>query len=304
MRVLRKHPLLTFFPLAYLLPWAIWGTTIAQQHGKLTFHLPAPLAFWVGLQVAIYVSAALTGGRAAVRDVLTRIFSFRISPRWYAVTVVVALAQAVVPLALFVGLGGHHAGEVGRLAPTATLPAFLLVEFLLFLFTEEAAWRGFALPRLQTIFTPAKASLVLGLLWSGWHIPLFLTAGSFQANIPYAGFVLATVSTSVIISWLFNNSGGSVVLPALYHAVADCAIAYLAVMTSSRPLFWLNVAAQVALALFLLLTGRVPNRMLQTERLRFPNPRSEVGKAADSSRSPSAVEAANLRDTQAEHEDA
>jgi membrane protease YdiL (CAAX protease family) len=272
MKLLRNHPLVTFFALAYLLPWAIWGTTIAQQHGKLTFHLPAPLAFWVGLQMAIYLSAALTGGRAAVKDVLTRIFGFRISPRWYAVTAVVALAQAAVPLALFVALGGHHAGEIGRLAPAHSLPAFLLVEFLLFLFTEEAAWRGFALPRLQTIFTPAKASLILGLLWSLWHIPLFLTAGTFQADIPYAGFVLATVSTSVIISWLFNNSGGSVVLPALYHAVVDCAIVYLGVMTASRTLFWLNVAAQVALALFLLLTARVPNVMLQAERLRFPTP--------------------------------
>ena len=266
MKLLRDHPLVTFFALAYLLPWTIWGTTIAQQHGRLGFHLPAPLAFWVGLQAAIYLSAALTGGRKAVRDVLARIFGFRISPRWYAVTAVVALAQAVVPLALFVVLGGHHAGEVGRLAPAASLPAFLLVEFLLFLFTEEAAWRGFALPRLQAIFTPAKASLVLGLLWSGWHLPLFLTAGTFQADIPYAGFVLATVSTSVNISWLFNNSGGRVVLPALYHAVADCAIVYLGVMTASRTLFWLNVAAQVALALILLLTARVPNVMVTAER--------------------------------------
>jgi hypothetical protein len=48
---------------------------------------------------------------------------------------------------------------------------------------------------------------------------LFLTAGTFQADIPNAGFVLATVSTSVIIGWLFNNSGGSVVLPAIYHAL-------------------------------------------------------------------------------------
>ena len=59
-------------------------------------------------------------------------------------TVVVALAQAVVPLVLFVGLGAHHRGQVGRLASTASLTAFLLVEFL-FLFAEEAASEGFSL---------------------------------------------------------------------------------------------------------------------------------------------------------------
>ena len=84
------------------------------------------------------------------------------------------------------------------------------------------SWAGTCSIRNRSVFGSARArsgASCRASSWSLWHLPLFLTAGTFQADIPNAGFVLATVSTSVIIGWLFNNSGGSVVLPAIYHAL-------------------------------------------------------------------------------------
>ena len=56
----KRHPLLLFFVLATLLPWLVWGTSVAQARGLIAFHIPQPLAFWIGLTLATYLSAALT----------------------------------------------------------------------------------------------------------------------------------------------------------------------------------------------------------------------------------------------------
>ena len=59
---IKRHSLLMFFILAFIFPWLVWGTTIAQSQGLLSFHIPQSLAFWIGLNLATYITAALTGG--------------------------------------------------------------------------------------------------------------------------------------------------------------------------------------------------------------------------------------------------
>ena len=72
MTSLKRHPLIAFFVLAYALPWLVWGTSIAEVRGLLSFHIPQPLAFWIGLTLATFGVAALSGGAPAVRDLLSR----------------------------------------------------------------------------------------------------------------------------------------------------------------------------------------------------------------------------------------
>ena len=133
---------------------------------------------------------------------------------------------------------------VGTEVSAGGVPVLLLVSLWLFLLTEESAWRGFALPRLQARMQPVAAALVLGVLWGLWRIPLFLIADSFQSTIPFAGFLLSIVAASVLISWIFNRTRGSVLLASLFHATTDVAIAYSGVMSAGNGLFWLMVALQ------------------------------------------------------------
>ena len=71
------------------------------------------------------------------------------------------------------------------------------------------------------------------MLWGLWHIPLFLIADSFQSSIPFAGFLLSILATSVLTSWIFNNTRGSVLMAALFHATTDVAIAYSGVIEAA-----------------------------------------------------------------------
>lgn len=247
MTALRKHSLLTFFSLVFLLPWLVWATTIAQQKGLINWHIPQTLAFWFGITIAVYLTAALTGGKKAVKDLLSRIVRVKVQARWYGVALLLVPAIAAVTIGIFKLFGGDLA--VGKDIATSSLPGIFLIELWLFLITEETAWRGFALPRLQAKYTPLRASFILGSLWACWHIPLFFIADSFQASIPFVGFFISTIATTITMTWLFNNTRGSVFLAAILHASTDVTIGYFGVMSGSRALFWLFIAMQVAVAL-------------------------------------------------------
>lgn len=244
---MKRHPLVLFFIAAFFFPWLVWGTSIAQAHGFIGWHIPEPLAFWIGLPLASYGTAALTGGWPAVKDLLLRLIRVKVPVAWYLVAI---LTPAVIA-ALAVGAGAliSAPAAIGALLPTGALVGALLFNSWEWLITEETAWRGYALPRLQRRFNPLSASLLLGVLWGVWHLPLFLLPGSFQSTLPFAGFLISTVATSVTIGWLFNKARGSVLIVALFHGVTDVSLAFTGVMSSGMALFWVTVSLQVLVAL-------------------------------------------------------
>ncbi|HEX2027965.1 MAG TPA: CPBP family intramembrane glutamic endopeptidase, partial [Nitriliruptorales bacterium] len=95
---------------------------------------------------------------------------------------------------------------------------------------EEPGWRGFALPGLQERLGPLAGALVLGVLHGVWHLPLYLLIPGYNGAPPdlagigaqFLVFVVGVTSGSVTITWLFNNTRGSVLLAMLYHATANC----------------------------------------------------------------------------------
>lgn len=238
--------LATCYVLAFVLPWAVWGTLIAEQRGWMGWHVPQSLAFWVGLPVAYLTAAVVSGGTSALRDLLSRLTRWRIGWGPYALALVLAIALPTVVVVVFRLAGAWIAP--GDQLPLAQVPVSLLIEILLFWLTEEATWRGFVLPRIELWLAPGTAGLVVGVLWALWHLPLFAIVGSFQAGLPFAGFFLLTVATSVILSWLYHRGGGSVLLCALYHGVVDVTFVVTGVLTASPAAFWTVVALHILVA--------------------------------------------------------
>ena len=243
----KKHPIITFFVLAYLFSWPVWLTSAAQARGMLSFHIPGTFAF-VGLAAAAYLTAALSGGRAAVFDLLSRLVRWRANPLWYGVALLITAAIGFLSILLFVVLGGSH--QVGQDASLTDAVIYTFTNFFLMWLTEETAWRGFVLPRLQRNQSALNASLILGLLWGLWHIPLFFNPESFQASLNFPGFVLSAIATAILATWIFNHTHGSVLVLGLYHSAVDASILYTGVMSGSPALFWLFIAAQWLAALF------------------------------------------------------
>jgi membrane protease YdiL (CAAX protease family) len=86
---------------------------------------------------------------------------------------------------------------------------------------EEIGWRGFALPRLSERIGLAGASLVLGVIWAMWHLPLFLIAGTDSTGQSLSFFVLSVTAISVAFAWLYARTGGSLLLVMLMHAATN-----------------------------------------------------------------------------------
>ena len=93
----------------------------------------------------------------------------------------------------------------------------LLMSFIMGPLLEEAGWSGFALPRLQSKFTPFKASLILGILWAIWHLPLWFIPGTAQSTMSFPMFFIILIALRFIMAWAYNNTNGSLLIAVIFH---------------------------------------------------------------------------------------
>jgi membrane protease YdiL (CAAX protease family) len=127
---------------------------------------------------------------------------------------------------------------------------------------EEVGWRGFALPRLQLRFDAIWAALVLGVLWALWHLPELISEPTGQR--PPVQFVVWTLALSVIFSWLYNSTNGSLPIVIISHAAIDTAGRFMLPEFAGKGysiVWWLMVALYVLVALVVLLIGG-PKRLV------------------------------------------
>lgn len=205
MSALRRHPLITFFVLAYVFSW--WPVPLYALGLS-----PSPIISF-GPFLAAIVVLALTAGKAGVVALLRRMVRWRVRPVWYAVALLLPVAISGGAAGLNVLLGAQPPSSVELGAWTGLIPTF----FLLLLVPglggawEEPGWRGYALPKLQIGYSALLASLILGIVWAFWHLPL-MVIGQIPLSDP-----LFVVAWTVVFTWLFNNTGGSVLLAMLMH---------------------------------------------------------------------------------------
>jgi membrane protease YdiL (CAAX protease family) len=86
---------------------------------------------------------------------------------------------------------------------------------------EEIGWRGYALPKLQAGYSALVSSVILGVIWSLWHLPLFFDPTSPYSRTPFWAFLIFMVAVSILITWVFNSTGGSVLMIMILHAVMN-----------------------------------------------------------------------------------
>ncbi len=220
-QLIRRYPLVTFFLLAFGLTWVVWVPRAAGVQtgavGDAWTWAPA---------IAALLAAALTGGRAAVRDLGARLVRWRVGWQWYLVVILGPAAFSLVVAGVYVLLLGGSwevaapptlRGEV----PLLLLPLFLMILTLTDGLGEELGWRGFALPRLLSCHNALVASLILGVLWALWHLPLVWTEEATMYQQPIWLFLLDITAKSVLFTWVFLHTRGSVLLAMLLHGATN-----------------------------------------------------------------------------------
>jgi membrane protease YdiL (CAAX protease family) len=164
--------------------------------------------------VAIWASA-VNGGRAGVKHLLRGLLRWRAGWGWWLAVLLGPAAIAAAAIAIAAALQGTKpvfyspADTLGVFA-SAFIPYF-------FLNTEELAWRGYLLPRLQTQFGAVVASAVIGVLWAVFHIPIFLVKGGHPAGYALIPYLVMVFAFSFIFTTVFNRTSGSILLVHVLH---------------------------------------------------------------------------------------
>lgn len=202
----KHHPVVTYFVLAYALTWMLAPLlTISLLLGVVGLLMPA---------VAAIVVSAVTEGRPGVKTLLRRLTIWRVGLRWYAV----ALGLPML-LSLGVAASGSLSGAPGPIEFSPISPLTMIIFVLVV--GEEIGWRGYALPKLLQSHSALTASLILGVLWGGWHLPTFFIPGAPQAGIPFIAFLLFTTGASVLFTWLYRHTQGSLLIATVFHGAIN-----------------------------------------------------------------------------------
>ncbi len=221
-----------FFAVAFAFAWVVWSPAVLLSGGVSDPQTSAllHLAGSLGPIASAFVVTALATGTAGVRELLGRVFRWRVGVGWWLVALagpaILFLVAATICWLIFEGW--LELGQFGRSEEFAFLGLmpYWIANIVFYGFGEEVGWRGFALPRLQTGRSALMAALILSFFWAAWHLPLF----SFAMGLKSMGFVgvpgwfFFIVTGSVLLAWVYNDTGGSVLIVSVFHGTLDIAI--------------------------------------------------------------------------------
>jgi len=223
-----------YFTLTILLTWLIWiPTVLLLTHGfQVPVQTDGMTMLWMTVAqtagalmpslVAFFLVRKLEG-KAAGRSIFRRYRLWRTGFEWWMAAILVAPALTLGAVLIDVyGLNkgipansilGQYLASMGSGGLALLFPMLLATGMISSPLLEEYGWRGFALPRLQRSMSALWAAMLLGLVWGLWHLPIWIAYGS---DIPV--FLLLIIGHSVIMTWIYNSTGGSMLMAMVVHA--------------------------------------------------------------------------------------
>lgn len=229
--ILTRHSLIIGLFLMFFYTWTI----DLSNSGIFSFRIPRTVALtagWGFVFVSLVMTRLTLGEEEAVR-LFKRFFLWRVKWTWWFAALLLLpllqLASIFLTAWLTLAPADFLHPMIRDIIPTgAPLPALVLPWLIFEILTngEEWGWRGYVLPRLQAKHNALVSSLIVGLLWSAWHLPKFLGTGS-NGERSFAWFTVAHLALAVLYTWLYNSTRGSLLLVTLFHATANTAGMFL-----------------------------------------------------------------------------
>lgn len=221
--MIKNRPLIIYFLLTYLLAWSFWTIPIFLSLGVYkndSLRSVYGLGVMAPIVIAFLLSLKAFGGDG-IKDLVARFGIRGVQLRWYLIASFSFVGLSVATLFFYFLLRGTPE----MVFQTYSLIKYLslLPVFLVFATLEEVGWRGFALPRLRKVMDPLPASILLGLIWAIWHFPKLISEGT--TDVPsFIVILVFGILMSLFLSWIYENTNGSVTLAVLTHAASNSAI--------------------------------------------------------------------------------
>lgn len=260
---MRKSPLTWFYILAFGISWLGMISVVLASRDIAPFYRPYFLVLFIfyaiGPALAAVIVSQVTHGKTGVQNLLKGLIRWRVGLVWYIIAVlgpsVLLIAAQVVTKLLGLPL-------------TITMPQVVLSPYFIFGVAvnflantcEEIGWRGFALPRLQKRHNALHATLIVGILWGLWHLPLVFLAGP-MSEYPFLWFI-SIAADAFMYTWIYNSTKGSILLVALFHGSGNIVGAFI---TGVSPFAYALLNCVVAIVLIAVL-GKV--NLSRRERVR------------------------------------
>ena len=209
--------------------------------------------------LAIYLTWKQEGG-PGLRILGRRILRFNLGWHWYGATFLIVFAGTAGQLILNRLLGHHFDGSLFLTQLGIFLPLLIIGPL-----SEEIGWRGYALERLQTRWNALTSSLMVGLVWALWHLPLFMMVGTSQheLGIPFIGFLVGMMTNSIFYTWLYNNTKQSLWSAILLHWLYTYTAQVLSSGVTRSPLYhWLEYLPYVVMALIVVVIWKPHSALL------------------------------------------
>ncbi len=248
-----------FFLLTFAYSWVIWIPSVLDGIGiKLPFSVTGYSTVVVIIGAFAPLMAAITlvvreEGWSGIKTFFGQALDFHIKPVYLVLALALPLLIHVIAhyLALAVGL------DVAKtLFPTdiPLAPIVLAIPYFILMLVlgggqEEFGWRGYAQEPLQEKIGVIPASLVIGLIWGIWHLPLWFMAGDLHSAYSFLAFVMMTTSISIMYAWLYNSSGKKLIVVIFFHAMSNTAAPLLPFLhgIEGKPesAYWIYAAVNV-----------------------------------------------------------
>lgn len=224
---IKKHPVLTYFALAFALSWGSVILVLGGIPGPRTGNeelLPfAMLAMYVGPSVAGVLLTGLVYGGAGFRELRSRLLKWRVGARWYAAALLIGPLSVIASLFALLLLFPEFLPGIFTTDDKASLLLFGIVGGLTTGFFEELGWTGFAVPRMRLRYGVFTTGLIVGLLWGAWHFLVNLWgSASSSGGLSLALFLPAVLFSfvpayRVLMVWVYDRTG-SLLGAMLMHA--------------------------------------------------------------------------------------
>jgi membrane protease YdiL (CAAX protease family) len=235
-RLIGRHPIPSFIVLAFAFTWSLTPlVSVSIAFGLLALFGPA---------VAALIVSWADGTLGELRS---RVLDWRRSPRNYAMAFAIPFAVAAIALAAYV-LAGNTAQGLGAISAIEVVIFALVIG-------EEIGWRGFLMPRLRSRMGLAQAGLMTGIVWTLWHLPIYLVPG--QGLAAFAVFAWWVVPLAVVMGYVTERANYSVLVATVMHGAANIATPILLPGIDRTWVLLVTGAVYVALALILVARSSV-----------------------------------------------
>lgn len=245
-----RNSVLIFFITTFLISWILWLPLLL--FGDSLFRMAGTFGPFFAAIILTYILE----GSAGVKELFKKFLIWKVSIFWYLFSFLSTAAVVLISIKIYIFTGGQRPQFNDPSQWYLIIVAFLYVLFLSVL-GEETGWRGFALPRVQVKHNALISSLIIGVFWAVWHLPLFWMPGNFHETIPISLFILQGVTVSIIYTWIYNNTKGSLFLAHIFHAASNISLGLLPILPMDTagdilPL-WIAVAILVMVSAIIVL---------------------------------------------------